>query len=129
VVTKNCEGNRFLTSENVLAFAAIYRQQKVLSHFPVCCWIDLLLMIKNCLIESRPPCMSVCFVLVISFVVCRRFVFLMNFENNFVTVTLVVLVSCDDICHDVTCRHILPWHIAIIQGTDCQNDQIHLQLA
>jgi hypothetical protein len=31
---------------------AIYRQQKVLSHFPVCCWIDWLLMIKNCLIES-----------------------------------------------------------------------------
>jgi hypothetical protein len=36
--------------------AAIYRQQKVLSHFPVCCWIDWLLMIKNCLIESGPPC-------------------------------------------------------------------------
>jgi hypothetical protein len=35
--------------------AAIYRQQKVLSHFPVCCWIDWLLMIKNCLIESVPP--------------------------------------------------------------------------
>jgi hypothetical protein len=34
--------------------AAIYRQQKVLSHFPVCCWIDWLLMIKNCLIESGP---------------------------------------------------------------------------
>jgi hypothetical protein len=31
-------------------------QQKVLSHFPVCCWIDWLLMIKNCLIESGPPC-------------------------------------------------------------------------
>jgi hypothetical protein len=29
--------------------AAIYRQQKVLSHFPVCCWIDRLLMIKYCL--------------------------------------------------------------------------------
>jgi hypothetical protein len=29
---------------------AIYRQQKLLSHFPVCCWIDWLLMIKNCLI-------------------------------------------------------------------------------
>jgi hypothetical protein len=27
--------------------AAIYRQQKVLSHFPVCCWIDWLLMIKT----------------------------------------------------------------------------------
>jgi hypothetical protein len=27
-----------------------------LSHFPVCCWIDWLLMIKNCLIESGPPC-------------------------------------------------------------------------
>jgi hypothetical protein len=27
------------------------------SHFPVCCWIDWLLMIKNCLIESGPPCM------------------------------------------------------------------------
>jgi hypothetical protein len=25
---------------------------KVLSHCPVCCWIDWLLMIKNCLIES-----------------------------------------------------------------------------
>jgi hypothetical protein len=36
--------------------AAIYRQQKVLSHFPVCCWIDLLLTIKNCIIESGPPC-------------------------------------------------------------------------
>jgi hypothetical protein len=36
--------------------AAIYRQQKILSHFPVCCWIDWLLMIKNCLIESGPPC-------------------------------------------------------------------------
>jgi hypothetical protein len=36
--------------------AAIYRQQKLLSHFPVCCWIDWLLMIKNCLIESGPPC-------------------------------------------------------------------------
>jgi hypothetical protein len=36
--------------------AAIYRQQKVLSHFPVCCWIDWLLMIKNCLIESGSPC-------------------------------------------------------------------------
>jgi hypothetical protein len=35
--------------------AAIYRQQKVLSHFPVCCWIDWLLTIKNCLIESGPP--------------------------------------------------------------------------
>jgi hypothetical protein len=35
--------------------AAIYRQQKVLSNFPVCCWIDWLLMIKNCLIESGPP--------------------------------------------------------------------------
>jgi hypothetical protein len=23
----------------------------------VCCWIDWLLMIKNCLIESGPPCM------------------------------------------------------------------------
>jgi hypothetical protein len=32
-----------------------YRQQKVLSHFPVCCLIDWLLMIKNCLIESGPP--------------------------------------------------------------------------
>jgi hypothetical protein len=39
-----------------LQAAAIYRQQKVLSHFPVCCWIDWLLMIKNCLIESGPPC-------------------------------------------------------------------------
>jgi hypothetical protein len=38
--------------------AAIYRQQKVLSPFPVCCWIDWLLMIKNCLIESGPPCSS-----------------------------------------------------------------------
>jgi hypothetical protein len=28
--------------------ASIYRQQKVLSHFPVCCWIDCLLMIKSC---------------------------------------------------------------------------------
>jgi hypothetical protein len=36
--------------------AAIYRQQKVLSHFPVCCWIDWLLIIKNCLIKSGPPC-------------------------------------------------------------------------
>jgi hypothetical protein len=36
--------------------AAIYRQQKVLSHFPVRCWIHWLLMIKNCLIESGPPC-------------------------------------------------------------------------
>jgi hypothetical protein len=36
--------------------AAIYRQQKVLSHFPVCCWIDWLLMIKKCLIESGSPC-------------------------------------------------------------------------
>jgi hypothetical protein len=40
--------------------ATIYRQQKVLSHFPVCCWIDWLLMIKNydqnCLIESGSPC-------------------------------------------------------------------------
>jgi hypothetical protein len=25
-------------------------------HLPVCCWIDWLLMIKNCLIESDPPC-------------------------------------------------------------------------
>jgi hypothetical protein len=38
--------------------AAIYWQQKVLSHFPVCCWIDWLLMIKYCLIESGPPCIS-----------------------------------------------------------------------
>jgi hypothetical protein len=38
--------------------AATYRQQKVLSHFPVCCWTDWLLMIKNCLIESGPPCIS-----------------------------------------------------------------------
>jgi hypothetical protein len=30
--------------------------EKVLSHFAVCCWIDWLLMIKNCLIESGPPC-------------------------------------------------------------------------
>jgi hypothetical protein len=29
-------------------------QQKVLSHFPVCCSIDWLLMIKNCLIEPGP---------------------------------------------------------------------------
>jgi hypothetical protein len=36
--------------------AAIYRQQKVLCHFPVGCWIDWLLMIKNFLIESGPPC-------------------------------------------------------------------------
>jgi hypothetical protein len=36
--------------------AAIYRQQKVLSHFPVWCWIDWLLMIKNWLIESGPSC-------------------------------------------------------------------------
>jgi hypothetical protein len=35
--------------------AAIYRQQKALSHFPPCWWIDWLLMIKNCLIESGPP--------------------------------------------------------------------------
>jgi hypothetical protein len=42
--------------ELVAGQAAIYRQQKVLSHFPVCCWIDWLLMIKNCLIESGPPC-------------------------------------------------------------------------
>jgi hypothetical protein len=28
----------------------------VLSHFPVCFWIDWLLMIKNCLIESGTPC-------------------------------------------------------------------------
>jgi hypothetical protein len=27
---------------------------KVLSHFPVCCWIDWLLMINNFLIESGP---------------------------------------------------------------------------
>jgi hypothetical protein len=39
--------------------ADIYRQQKVLSHFPVCCWIDWLLMIKNCLIESGPPCIYI----------------------------------------------------------------------
>jgi hypothetical protein len=38
---------------------AIYRQQKVLSHLPVCCWIDWLLMIKNCLIESGPPCIYI----------------------------------------------------------------------
>jgi hypothetical protein len=38
--------------------AAIYRQQKVLYHFPVCCWIDWLLMIKNCLVDSGPPCSS-----------------------------------------------------------------------
>jgi hypothetical protein len=38
----------------------IYRQQKVLSHFPVCCWIDCYLMIKNCLIESGPSCRSMC---------------------------------------------------------------------
>jgi hypothetical protein len=31
-------------------------QQKVLSRFPVCCWIDWLLMIKNYLIEFGPPC-------------------------------------------------------------------------
>jgi hypothetical protein len=40
------------------AIDAIYRQQKVLSHFLVCCWIDWLLMIKNCLIESGPPCIE-----------------------------------------------------------------------
>jgi hypothetical protein len=40
----------------LLLAAAIYRQQKVLSHFSVCCWIDCLLMIKNCLIDSGPPC-------------------------------------------------------------------------
>jgi hypothetical protein len=44
------------TRENGKVPAAIYRQQKVLYHFPVCCWIDWLLMIKNCLIESGPPC-------------------------------------------------------------------------
>jgi hypothetical protein len=27
----------------------------------VCCWIDWLLMIKNCLIESGPPCIVQCF--------------------------------------------------------------------
>jgi hypothetical protein len=27
-----------------------------LAHFPVCCWTDWLLIIKNCLIESGPPC-------------------------------------------------------------------------
>jgi hypothetical protein len=32
--------------------SSIYRQQKVLSRFPVCCWIDWSLMIKSCLIES-----------------------------------------------------------------------------
>jgi hypothetical protein len=37
--------------------AAIYRQQKVLC---CCCWIDCLLMIKNCLIESGPPCIYIC---------------------------------------------------------------------
>jgi hypothetical protein len=36
--------------------AAIYREQKVLPHFLVCCWIAWLLMIKNCPIESGPPC-------------------------------------------------------------------------
>jgi hypothetical protein len=41
---------------------AIYRQQKVLSHFRVCCCIDWLLMIKNCLIQSGPPCIFIfCF--------------------------------------------------------------------
>jgi hypothetical protein len=50
------------TSDDLLLFqtlfSCIYRQQKVLSHFPVCCWIDWLLMIKYCLIESGPPCTS-----------------------------------------------------------------------
>jgi hypothetical protein len=40
--------------------AAPYRQQKVLSHFLACCWIDWLLMIKTCLIESGPPCIVLC---------------------------------------------------------------------
>jgi hypothetical protein len=44
--------------KNLLLAAAIYRQQKVLSHFAVCSWDDWLLMIKNCLIESGPPCIS-----------------------------------------------------------------------
>jgi hypothetical protein len=49
--------NQDFTASSSQAFTlAIYRQQKVLSHFPVCCWIDWLLMIKNCLIESGPPC-------------------------------------------------------------------------
>jgi hypothetical protein len=43
-------------SGSIKMASAIYRQQKVLSHFPVCCWIDWLLMIKNCLIESGSPC-------------------------------------------------------------------------
>jgi hypothetical protein len=47
-----------LNINNQSMAAAIYRQQKVLSHFPVCCWIDWLLMFKNCLIESGPPCIS-----------------------------------------------------------------------
>jgi hypothetical protein len=49
----SCAQSEILTC---LLAAAIYRQQKVLSHFPVCCWIDWLLMIKKCLIESGPPC-------------------------------------------------------------------------
>jgi hypothetical protein len=44
-----------------------FRQQKILSHFPVCCWIDWLLIIKNYIIESGPPvymngCLCVCLI-------------------------------------------------------------------
>jgi hypothetical protein len=73
--------------------AAIYRQQKVLSHFPVCCWIDWLLMIKNCLIESGPPCIY------ISFESCEaRFehpvLFIPNFsKRELISVTEILLLG------------------------------------
>jgi hypothetical protein len=63
--------------------AAIYRQQKVLSHFPVCCWIDWLLMIKNCLIESGPPCM-----LGKKIGVLQNFVYLRHLSSNEINLPL-----------------------------------------
>jgi hypothetical protein len=44
------------TRENGEVPFVVDRWQLPSSHFPVCCWIDWLLMIKNCLIESGPTC-------------------------------------------------------------------------
>jgi hypothetical protein len=70
--------------------AAIYRQQKVLFHFPVCCWIDWLLMIKNCLIESGPPC-STC-TIIIEFLWQSIVLFL--FETTFRRLDSVSVLRC-----------------------------------
>jgi hypothetical protein len=69
LMIKNCLVGK--NTSTVTPAAAIYRQQKVLSHFPLCCWIDWLLMIKNCLIESGPPCRKATKIVVMSLSHCQ----------------------------------------------------------